>query len=218
MSRGSSSSPRAVLRREELLNGTVFVAPDAHLSTSQVQALRVSRRAIFSVRIRRHMESVPTLWPLPASGAFLGLALFAAPAVPLRGATSLGTPRSRTCQQVRDRLSSLSTRTSSKPCESCDPLRAARRPRLPHRSSLLAVVRNRSSQHPACEANLRRLSSERAAWPIVRKKSDSSLKARRHRSPRRRRITISAPRECMTIPATVSSIGIAGSTGRPLCT
>jgi choline dehydrogenase-like flavoprotein len=51
----------AVLRREELLNGTVFFALQPHLSTSQLHALRAIRRAIYSVRMRRNMESVPTL-------------------------------------------------------------------------------------------------------------------------------------------------------------
>ena len=50
-----------VLRREELLNGTVLFALQPHLSTPQLHALRAFRRAIYSVRVRRNLESVPTL-------------------------------------------------------------------------------------------------------------------------------------------------------------
>jgi len=49
-----------VLRREELLNGTAHIVPDAYLTTSQVHAWRSARRAINSIKRRRNLEDVPS--------------------------------------------------------------------------------------------------------------------------------------------------------------
>ena len=50
-----------VLRREELLNGNAYIVPSLLLSTSQVHAMRLARRAMNLIRRRRNLERVPEL-------------------------------------------------------------------------------------------------------------------------------------------------------------
>ena len=50
-----------MLRREELLNGNAYIVPSLPLSTPQVHAVRLTRRAVNLIKHRRNMERVPRL-------------------------------------------------------------------------------------------------------------------------------------------------------------
>ena len=85
------------------------------------------------------------------SGAFPGLALRAA--LPQPSCRDRSRCAERTRHGAAIVRTDLSTRTGAKSCESSDPFRAAGLPGLSDGPPLLAMVRDRPSQHPACTAD-----------------------------------------------------------------